>query len=233
MSNEILFIIFAIILISFNLVAFRFGKTYMFILIAAYSLLMNIFVTKQFTLFGLEITGGNALYGAIFLLTDLLSEHYSKRDALKSVLVGFLTMLIFVISTQFLIAFTPNDFDFAHEAIVTLFSVTPRILIGSLIAYAIAQTLDVFLYNFIRKATKQKYLFLRNNGSTLVSQFVDSVIFTAIGLTTFDFLGIEGIISSEIFWQVTLATYAIKVIVALIDTPFIYLSYLVKPKNTK
>lgn len=231
MSNEVLFLTFAILLVSFNLVAFRFGKTYMFVLIAAYSLLMNIFVTKQFTLFGLDITGGNALYGATFLLTDLLSEHYSKKDALRSVFVGFMTMLVFVIATQFLIAFTPNDFDFANDAILTLFSVTPRILIGSLIAYAIAQTVDVFIYGWIRKLTKDKYLFLRNNGSTLISQFIDSVIFTAIGLTTFTSLGLEGIIPAEIFWQVTLATYAIKVVVALIDTPFIYLSYAIKPKK--
>lgn len=231
MSNEVLFLIFAIILISFNLIAFRFGKLYMFALIAIYSLLMNIFVTKQFTLFGLEVTGGNALYGAIFLLTDLFSEHYSKKDALKSVLIGFLTVLVFVVSTQFLIAFAPNDFDFAHEAITTLFAITPRILLGSLIAYAIAQTLDVFLYTWIKKATKEKYLFLRNNGSTLISQFIDSIIFTAVGLTTFASLGLQGIIPSEIFWQVTFATYAIKVVVALIDTPFIYLSYKIKPKQ--
>jgi hypothetical protein len=189
---------------------------------------MNIFVTKQFTLFGLEVTGGNALYGAIFLLTDLLSEHFSKKDALRSVGAGFLSVLVFVVATQVLLAFSPNEFDFAQDSLSTLFSVTPRILIGSLIAYAIAQTIDVYLYDRIRKFTKDKYLFLRNNGSTLVSQLIDSIIFTAVGLTTFKSLGLEGIIDSSIFWQVTFATYAIKVIVALIDTPFIYLSYKIK-----
>lgn len=204
------------------------GKSYMFMLIAIYSIIMNIFVTKQFTLFGLEVTGGNALYGAIFLLTDLLSEHFSKKDALRSVGAGFLSVLVFVVATQVLLAFSPNEFDFAQDSLSTLFSVTPRILIGSLIAYAIAQTIDVYLYDRIRKFTKDKYLFLRNNGSTLVSQLIDSIIFTAVGLTTFKSLGLEGIIDSSIFWQVTFATYAIKVIVALIDTPFIYLSYKIK-----
>jgi hypothetical protein len=226
--NEVIFIAFTLFLISLNLVAFRLGKTYMFILIAIYSVIMNIFVTKQFTLFGLEVTGGNALYGAIFLLTDLLSEHFSKKDALRSVAAGFLSVLVFVVATQVLLAFTPNEYDFAQESITTLFSVTPRILIGSLIAYAIAQTIDVYLYDKIRKFTKEKYIFLRNNGSTLVSQLIDSIIFTAVGLTTFTSLGLEGIIDASIFWQVTLATYAIKVVVALIDTPFIYLSYKIK-----
>ena len=227
--NELIFICFTLFLIALNLVAFRLGKTYMFMLIAIYSVIMNIFVTKQFTLFGLDVTGGNALYGAIFLLTDLLSEHFSKKDALRSVAAGFLSVLVFIVATQFLIAFTPNSFDFAQEAIVTLFSVTPRILVGSLIAYAIAQTIDVYLYEKIKKATKDKYLFLRNNGSTLVSQLVDSIIFTAVGLTTFG--SFKGVIPADIFWEVALATYLIKVVVALIDTPFIYLSYKIKKKD--
>ncbi|MDR2411802.1 MAG: queuosine precursor transporter [Candidatus Peribacteria bacterium] len=63
-------------------------------------------------------------------------------------------MLIFVISTQFLILFTPNEFDYANDSINTLFSITPRILLGSLIAYFIAQHLDVYLYHKIKKITK-------------------------------------------------------------------------------
>lgn len=214
-----------------NLVAFRFGKSYMFILIALYALVMNIFVVKQFTLFGMAITGGNAMYGAIFLLTDLLSEHYGKKVAFKAVAVGFLSMLFFVIVTQLIIAFVPNEHDFAHGALVTLFSVIPRILFGSFLAYLIAQNLDVFLYNKIREWTKGRFLFLRNNGSTIVSQFVDSIIFTAVGLTAFSFLPFEGIIPTEIFWEVAMLTYFIKVVIAVVDTPFIYLSYLIKPKK--
>lgn len=227
-SNEFLFISFSIILASLGLFAFRLGKTYMFVLIAVYSVLMNIFVTKQFTLFGFDITGGNALYGAVFLLTDLLSEHYGKKEALRAVGTGFVTVLVFVVATQFLIAFEPNSFDFASESISTLFSLTPRILAGSLLAYMIAQPLDVFLFDKIKIWTKGRFLFLRNNGSTLVSQFVDSVIFTAVGLTSFAFLPFDGFIGVDIFWEVTLATYFIKVIFALIDTPFIYLSHLLK-----
>jgi len=229
--NEILFISLMLFVMVMNLVAFRLGKSYMFILIALYSLLMNIFVVKQFTLFGMAITGGNAMYGAIFLITDLLTEHYGEKEAFKSVWVGFSSMLFFVVITQFIIAFTPNEFDFANEALITLFSVIPRILLGSFMAYLIAQNLDIYLFNKIKILTKGKFLFLRNNGSTMISQFVDSVIFTSIGLTTFSFLPIEGIIPSSIFWEVTLLTYFIKVVVAIVDTPFIYLSYYIKPKS--
>lgn len=227
--NEVLFIAFTLVLLCINLVAFRAGKTYMFVLIAIYSLTMNIFVLKQFTLFGFMITGGNALYGATFLLTDLLSEHYGKKVALKSVLTGFLTIVVFIISTQFLLAFVPNSEDFANESLKTLFTITPRILFGSLVAYGIAQTIDIFIYTKIKALTHNKWLFIRNNGSTLISQFIDTIIFTAVGITTFSFA--PGIIPLEIFWEVVLTTYVIKIIVALLDTPFMYLSYAIKPKK--
>jgi len=231
MTNEILFIAFTLFLLSLSLVAFKFGKTYIFILIALFSILMNIFVLKQFNLFGLVVTGGNALYGAMFLLTDILSEHYGKREAYLAVLIGFLSSAFFVVATQVLLAFTVNEFDFAQPHLSALFSLAPRILLGSMIAYIISQSFDVWSFNKIRKLTNSKYLWLRNNGSTLVSQFIDTIIFTAIGLTAFTFLPFEGIIPTDLFWSVALATYIIKVIVAIIDTPFLYLTYKIKKQN--
>lgn len=226
--NELLFIGFGLFLLSLNLIAFRLGRAYVFALVAVYAVLMNIFVTKQFDLFGLAVTGGNALYGALFLLTDLLSEHYGKKQALKAVGIGFAASVVFVVATQVLLAFTPNEADYTQDAMQTLFSVTPRILFGSMLAYIIAQTLDVWLYHRIRVWSGEKWLWLRNNGSTLISQLVDTFIFTAVGLTAFAWLPIEGIIPPELFWPVFGATYALKILMALLDTPFMYLSYGVK-----
>lgn len=232
MTNELLFIGFALILFSLNLVAFRYHKMYLFILIAVYSLLMNIFVTKQFMLFGLAVTGGNALYGAIFLCTDLLSEHYGKKSAREAVWVGFMVSGVFVLSTQILLNFIPNEFDYVQSALVTIFGLTPRILLGSFLAFLVAQHLDVNLYHWIKtKFSDKKWLFLRNNGSTMVSQLVDTLIFTAVGLTSFSFLPFDGIIPTEIFWEVFATTYIIKVGVAALDTPFLYLSHWLKSKQ--
>ncbi len=229
--NEIIFIGFALFLLSLNLLAFRLGKNYLFILVAIFSLLMNIFVTKQFTLFGFMVTGGNALYGAVFLLTDLLSEHHGKKDAFKAVIIGFLTSVLFVISTQVLLYFQPNSEDFANEALTTIFSLTPRILVGSMLAFLIAQSFDVWFYAKLKKITNQKFLWIRNNGSTMVSQLIDTLIFTAVGLTSFSFIPWEGVIPVDIFWEICLATYVIKIIISAIDTPFIYLSYKLLPKT--
>ena len=226
--NELLFIGFGLFLLTLNLIAFRMGRMYVFALVAVYTVLMNIFVTKQFDLFGLAITGGNALYGALFLLTDLLSEHHGKKQALKAVGVGFAASVVFVVATQVLLAFTPNEADYTQEAMMTLFSVTPRILVGSMLAYVISQTLDVWIYTRIRAWSGDKMLWLRNNGSTLISQLVDTFIFTAVGLTAFTWLPFDGIIPAELFWPVFVTTYIIKILMALLDTPFMYLSYKIK-----
>lgn len=228
MTNEIIFILFTIFLLGLSLLAFRYGKSYMFVLIAIYSLLMNIFVLKQFNLFGFVVTGGNALYGAMFLLTDILSEHYGKKEAFKAVMIGFLTSAVFVVATQVLLAFSANEFDFAQPHLVALFGIAPRILFGSMLAFVISQSFDVWAFNKIRDLSNDKYLWLRNNGSTLISQFIDTIIFTAVGLTAFNFLPFEGVISTDLFLSVAIATYIIKVIVALLDTPFLYLTYKIK-----
>jgi queuosine precursor transporter len=233
MTNELIFILFTLFLLILSLAAFRYGKAYIFILIAIYSLLMNIFVLKQFNLFGLVVTGGNALYGAMFLLTDILNEHYGKRDAFKAVMIGFLTSAVFVVSTQVLLAFNINEFDFAQPHLAVLFGLAPRILFGSMLAYIISQSFDVWIFNKIKQVTNNKYLWLRNNGSTLVSQFIDTMIFTAVGLTAFSWLPFEGVISTDLFWSVAIATYIIKIIVATLDTPFMYLSYKIKPASTR
>ena len=121
-----------------------------------------------------------------------------------------------------------NDYDFASDAIETIFGVVPRIALASLTAYAISQMLDVYLFDKIKKKFPGKNkLYIRNIGSTLVSQFVDSMIFVPIAfLTLGEFLvGYPNEIVFEIFWT----TYIIKLIVAILDTPFVYIIRAIKP----
>lgn len=222
--NEIIFILFSLFLMSLNLFALKGGKHTLTLLIVVYTITMNIFVLKQFNLFGLAVTGGNALYGALFLATDLLSEHFGKKDAKRSVYLGFFTMVTFVILMQVLLLFETNEYDYAEGSLRTLFTVTPRIVIGSLLAYFVSQNIDIYIYEWIKKRTRGKHLWLRNNGSTMISQLIDTLIFTSVGLTAFSFLPFEGVITTDIFWQNVLFTYLIKLLVAGVDTPFLYLS---------
>lgn len=217
--NELLFILMSLISLSFVLIAFRLGKSWLLAMIAVNVVLMNIFVIKGMYLFGFATTGGNVLYASIFLATDILSEHYGEKTARKAVLIGFFASLFFMIMSQIMMKFTPADYDIAQGAFQTLFTLTPRIIFASMIAYLASQNLDVWIYHKIKDATKGKHLWLRNNGSTWVAQLVDSVLFTVIAFA--------GVYSD--LWQMIVFTYLIKIVVAALDTPFLYLSKKFKP----
>lgn len=222
--NELFFLIWTLFAIGGVLFAFRFGgRLGLYTVIGVYIVLANIFVLKQITLFGLAATGGNSLYGAIFLATDMLNEYWGKREAQRAVWFGWASAFMFLISTQVFLIFVPSSEDFAHGAMSTLFALTPRIVAASLIAYVISQTHDVVSYQMWNKRTSGKHLWLRNNASTWVSQAIDSVTFT--------FIAFLGIFPLSIVLQIILTTYMLKVIVAAFDTPFLYLSRLWKPQE--
>ena len=215
--NELLWLGFALLDLSLVLVIYRlFGKMGLFSLIVFNLLLCNIQVLKTVELFGMTTTLGNILYASVFLSTDLLSEFYGKKEAKKAVLLGFATLLMSVIYMQFALHFTPTPDDFAQPHLEALFSFLPRIALASLTAYLVSQMHDVWAFHKIKEKTGGKYLWLRNNGSTLVSQMLDSVIFCVIAF--------YGVFPMDIFIEIIITTYVMKVIVSVLDTPFIYLA---------
>jgi hypothetical protein len=236
MSNELIFLTLAIFVLSSTLLAFWLGRAYLIGLIMVEAALMNIFVVKQFDLFGLAITGGNVLYGAIFLATDLLCEHYGKAEARRAVWAGFGAGVFMLVTSQLLTAFIANDFDTAQSAFLAIFSPTARIVVASLASYLLVQHFDVWFFDRIKSWTAGRHLWLRNNLSTIVSQSFDSIFFTAAGLLIIPALVdnsyLVGFIPAEAFWEVVGFTIAAKVVVALLDTPVMYLSYRVKKAET-
>jgi uncharacterized integral membrane protein (TIGR00697 family) len=167
-------------------------------------------------MFGLNVTLGNVIYGTIFLATDALNELYGKKEARKGVLVGFFSMTIFTALITLSLLFVPSSQDFANESMRTLFKFMPRILGASMTAYLVSNLLDATLYDFIRGHSKDdKFLWLRNNGSTMLSQMLDTIVFTLIAFT--------GVFAFRTVLEIMLFTYIIKVIVAICDTPFLYL----------
>ncbi len=220
MSNEVLFLLQTVLCLGLTLAAFRLGKLYLVGWVGASIVLANIFVTKQITLFGLDATGGNVLYATVFLTTDLLSEHYSRRDAQDAVKVGLLVSVLYLLSSQLLVRYAPAAHDTVQPGMQAIFAFAPRIIFASLLAYVIAQFHDIWAYHLIWRKTGQKWLWLRNNGSTWLSQLLDSVIFTTVAFW--------GAFPAGVVGQIILSTYLLKVLVALLDTPFLYLSYRVK-----
>jgi queuosine precursor transporter len=220
--NELLWIGFALINFGLVVVIYQyFGKTGLFAWITLAIILANIQVTKNIELFGFTATLGNIMYGTIFLITDTINEIFGVKDAKKAVLLGFAVMVVTLIIMQTALLFTPTDWDEGHNALAYTFGLLPRIALGSVIAYLISQWFDVQFFDFLKR--KNNPLWLRNNGSTLISQLIDTLIFVPIA-----FLGLY---ETSVILEIAFTTYFIKVLVAAMDTPFIYLMKKITPRD--
>ena len=215
--NETLWIAFALVDLCMVLVVYRlFGRVGLFGLMVFNLLLCNIQVLKTVELFGLTTTLGNVLYASVFLATDLLSEFHGKKEARKGVLLGFVSLVMMVAYMQIALYFQPTADDFAQPHLSALFGFMPRIALASMAAYLVSQLHDVWAFHAIRERTGGRMLWLRNNASTMVSQLLDSAIFCTIAFW--------GLFPVNVFWEIMLSTYVIKVAVAVLDTPFIYIA---------
>lgn len=219
MSNELLWFLYLFSALSATLLVFRYGgRTGLIALVAAVVILCNLEVMKLTTLFGFTVTLGNILYGVIFFATDLLNEVYGPAQARKAVVTGFVSMVAMTAVMQSALLFTTSTDPWAidvNNAMKVLFGFMPRLAAASIAAYLISQFHDVWAFNFIKKLSKGRYLWLRNNLSTMVSQLIDSVIFCGIAFW--------GVLEKRVFIDVLVSTYVMKFIVAAFDTPFIYL----------
>lgn len=234
MSNELIFLIQTLVGLGMVLFAFRMGKNWLYAIIAISYVLANIFVTKTITLFGFEATGGNVLYGAIFLSTDILSEYYGKAAARKGVFIGLGATLFYLVMSQMMISYTPSPNDWGASAgMDTIFSFAPGIVLASVIAYMVSQLHDVWAFHFWKAKFSGKLLWLRNNLSTASSQLIDSLTFAILAFAVFPrlFLEPESILPMSVVWEIVLTTYVLKLLVAFIDTPFIYLSVKFSPNQ--
>lgn len=217
------------LLVNFFLVilAYKiFGKKGLLIWIPIATIVANIQVVQTIEIFGFTATLGNIVYASSFLVTDILSELYGKKEANKAVWIGFFSVIAMTILMNMALLFHPlegDDFSaISFESLMTIFSLMPRIVVASLLAYLVSQRHDVWAYHFWKnKFPGVKKIWIRNNLSTMSSQFLDSLIFTLVAFYgKYDF-----VILTEIF----LTTYILKWIVALVDTPFIYWAIKIKP----
>lgn len=164
-----------------------------------------------------ELSVGILPYPITFLITDLISEIYGKRAANRVVTAGifasFFSMGILLVS-DFVPAMESSPVDDA--TFTKVFSLSPLAVLASMIAYLLAQFVDIRIYHFWKKLTKGKMLWLRNNFSTFASQFLDT--FSVILL-----LSIFGILPWDLFYGLVLSGFIFKVLIAALDTPLLYL----------
>lgn len=220
--NELLCVITLVISFTFVILSYKFlGKTGLFLWIAIATIVSNIQTVKLVNIFGIESSLGTILYGSTFLATDILNLKYGKKEAKKTILIGFLTMIVMTVFMSLCLKYAPSSNDFAQQSLITIFTVNIRITIASLIAFAFSQFIDTILFQKLQK--KYNKLWLSNNASTMICQIIDTIIFCTITY--------YGLVDIHVIFQIMISMYVFKFVIALCDTPYIYIASKIKKVN--
>ena len=208
--------------LGFTVVLYRmFGKAGLQVAIVTAIILANLQGPKLTVIFGLQTSLGVIFYSSIFFATDVLSENYGRAAANKAVRMGFAVSVIVLVMLSLGLLYLPSTkpetaaFSASiHSAFSTIVNFTPRFIFGSLLAYYVSQHFDVWAFHKIKSLTGERWLWLRNNLSTMSSQAVDTLIYSLVTWW--------GIVDLKTAIALGAAKYIFKIAIAMIDTMFIY-----------
>ncbi|MCT8340473.1 queuosine precursor transporter [Flavobacteriaceae bacterium TK19130] len=192
------------------------GALFIASLVVSNLIFQKFFYWDFFGLYTFEISVGILPYPITFLITDVISEVYGKKKANRVVTAGifasFFSLFIVYVSGQ--VPATEWS-PIGDELFMKVFGATAIAVFASMVAYLLAQYIDIQIFHFWKRLTKGKYLWLRNNFSTFTSQFVDTFAVLFL-LCSF------GKIEWDLFGALLLSGFLFKVMVAALDTPFLY-----------
>ena len=219
--NEILLLASVFVFFGGLVAFFRFfGKQGIFAWTVICTIAANIEVLILVHAFGLDTTLGNVIFASTFLATDIMSEIYGKKEANKCVKLGIAANITFILISQSWFLYVPAPSDTMATPIRTVFANTPRVMLSSLFAYAVCEIYDVWAYHHIwswsekKFGNKKAYLWLRNNGSTMVSQLINVLVF--------NLLAFAGVFPASVLVQILIFGYLIFLVTSILDTPFLY-----------
>lgn len=175
----------------------------------------NILVAKNIDILGLQATLGNILFASTFLATDILSEKYSTKESRKAVNIGIVSVILFTLATQFSLLFKPNELDLVNDSLKNIFALNLRISISSIIMCYLSNMLDIIVFEKIKNKIPDK-MWIRNNIATIISNCLENYLFTI-----FAFIGIYDL---KTILSIATTTTILEIIIAICDTPFLYLS---------
>lgn len=178
-------------------------------------LVANILAVKLVDLYSWVMPAGIIVYPLTFALTDTVSETYGRKYASMIVWLGFAMSLAMVVLLQIGQHAPAASFWQGQDAYEQILGAVPRIVLASMVAYLVSQNHDVFAFHLISRLTKGRHLWLRNNASTMVSQALDTVLFVSIAFA--------GTVPSGVLWNIMITQYVLKLIIAALDTPFVYI----------
>lgn len=206
--NEFIFFLHIILIGVASSIALRLGKEALITLICIQAILSNLFVTKQILLFGLATTCADSFSVGSSLCLNLLQEYFGKKTTKIAILISFFCLIFYLAMTQIHLIYYPSFADFTQNHFYCLFQFMPRIIISSVIAYFISQQADVKLYSFFSKKVRSTFI-LKNYASLVISQLIDTFIFSLLGLF--------GIV--ENIFQLIILSYTVKLITIALLTP--------------
>jgi uncharacterized integral membrane protein (TIGR00697 family) len=217
MNNVLL--IFINIIVTFSIVILIekiFKKEGLFVWAAIALITANILECQTVGLFnGFTSTCGNVLFASVFLATDIMSEKYGAEYSKKAIKIAVFAMIAFTAVMQIGLLFTPDETDFAHDAMTTLFGLNLRISLSSIVMFFISNNLDIFIFEKLKKKFPNM-LWLRNNVATMISNVLENYFFIF-----FAFIGIYDI---PTMLNIATTISVVEIVIALFDTPFIYIS---------
>tara|TARA_Y100000310_G_scaffold308996_1_gene352658 strand:+ start:14629 stop:15255 length:627 start_codon:yes stop_codon:yes gene_type:complete len=178
----------------------------------------NLLGSKITVIFGITVSVGIFAYPLTFLMTDAVEEVFGREKTKLFVYSGLIALLLTLLLVFIGKAMPPAGFYKNNDAYITVFSNSIRIIIASIIGFVVSQFHDIWAFNFIKRKTHGKFLWLRNNVSTIMSQFIDTVIFTFIA-----FYGVTADYNVAVMFKMIFPYWFLKVLFALADTPLVYI----------
>lgn len=197
-----------------SLIALRVGEKCLNSWLCLLAVAMNLFVTKQITLLGLDVTASEALAVAYLLGLSLIQEYYGKEAARKHVFTAFLCCVGFLFLTQTHLFFVPNQYDVMHGHFSAILQPIPRLILASMASFFMIQLVDIAFFSFLQYKTNGRHLTIRTGTCLIVSQILDTTIFS--------YLGLYGLV--ENLTHVMLVSFVIKTATIFLALPYVSFS---------
>lgn len=222
--NEFIFVIHALFISIAILVSMRYGKQTLISMVALMAVLANLFVNKQITLLGFNATASDVYIIGATLGITCLQEFYGRKTSRKAILISFGMMILYAIMSQLHLLYIPSCFDTAQQHFCAILYSAPRLMGASLLSYSISEWFNYYLFAKITQLFPRISFSLRAFTTTALTQLVDTIIFTVVGL--------YGLLGSLL--NIITVAYSIKLITIALIIPFLSLAkYIYKPQSEK
>ncbi len=204
--NELIFLFHALLIGASTLLMRILGPEALVAFISVQCILANIFVLKQISLFGFIATASDAFTVGATLGLELLQEHFGQQMAKKAITISGILLIFFCLTTQIHLIYTPAFCDITQTHFAALFTPTPRIIGASVVVYLFVQFFASWLYTTIQKSCPSFSVNTRTYLVLILSQFIDTILFS--------FLGLYGLVDNII--HVIVISFLIKLVTIII-----------------